>query len=133
MESLDLQQLAALAYQAVVQGHWWMLAAVLVLALVWALRQYGRRWAKLQPALDHPVVAWLLPVVVASLAALVLALASGEAVGAALLAALKVGAGAVFAFVGAKKIDEARKLGQAAAAEVKTPEDALKVLGGPQP
>jgi hypothetical protein len=133
MESLDLQQLAALAYQAITQGHWWMLAAVVVLAVVWGLRQYVRRWARLQPALDHPVVAWLLPVVVAALAALVVALASGEAVGAALLAAGKIAMGAVWAYVGARKVLEARELGQAAAAEVTTPEDALRVLGGPQP
>jgi hypothetical protein len=134
---LTLETLAKFAYDAVVSGHWWLLAAVVVLFLVWALREYGGRLPfvgpKLAPLLAHPVVAWSLPTVLASLSALVVAIASGLPLGAALLAAVKVAAGAVFAFVGAKKVAEARTLGAAAAAEVTDDASAAAVLRGPQP
>jgi hypothetical protein len=130
---LSLETLARIAYDAVVAGHWWLLASVVILAAVWVLREYGGKLPvvgpKLAPVLAHPVVAWALPTVVAALAALVLALVAGQPAGAALLAALKVAMGAVFAYVGAKKVLEAQKLGAIAAGEVKTGEDALKAMG----
>jgi hypothetical protein len=129
---LNLEALARIAYEAITAGHWWLLASVVVLAAVWALREYGVRLPvvgpKLAPTLAHPVVAWALPSVVSALAALTLALAAGQPVGVALLAALKVAAGAVFAYVGAKKVLEAQKLGAAAAGAIKTGEDALKAM-----
>ncbi len=134
-EESDPLNLAAEMYRAIVSGQWWMAASVAVVFLVWILRKFGARiFPKLQPALANPVVSFALPTLAAMAGAVTTSLASGMPIKPALLAGLKVALGAVFAYVGMKKVDEARTAGKEAAAEIKTDSDASNILRiGPKP
>lgn len=136
----DVTHLAQQLFAAITSGNWWLAAAVGVLLLVVALRsQVVRKLlpAKLAEMLDHPVVAFSLPL----LTALGLGLATAAVAGpvtapvlvAVVLGALKVSMGAITTYVGAKKVAEARAEAKEKAAAVDTKTEAIAELRGPQP
>lgn len=131
----DPMKLASEIYHAVVSGQWWLAASFAVVLVVWALRTWGSKlFPKLAPFLAHPLVAFAMPVLVSAAGAVTNALVTGLPVKDALLAGLKVAAGAVFAYVFTRKVAEAAKAGEAAAAAVDSPEAAVAIINkGPQP
>lgn len=133
-EDVDPMALARAVYEAVVSGQWWMAASIAVVLLVWAIRTWGARlFPKLAGALANPIVSFALPVLVSAAGAVTTSLIAGMPIQVALLAALKVAAGAVFAYVFARKLSEAKAAGEAASAEIKTSSDAAALLRGPKP
>ena len=136
----DVHQVAQLVLTGVATGNGFLIAAGIVLLLVLGIRSgVIRRWLpeKAGAVLDHPVVAYSLPFLVASALGLAtLAVAPGavtlSAVGVVLLAAAtKVAPAAIAAYVGGKKVVEAKAIAAEAAAKVETKGDALAVLRGP--
>lgn len=127
--SLDVSQLATIAHDAIAKGHWGLLVAVVLVGLVWAVRKFGGRFEKLKPVLNHPVVAWALPTLASVGGMVVTTLAAGKPLSLALfMQALVEGLAAVGVFIGAKKVQEAREVGAAAAADVSNKAAALEVL-----
>lgn len=135
---LDVTHLAQQLLAGITSGNWWLVAAVGVLLLVAALRSGAAR--KLLPAkaaelLDHPVVAFSMPL----LTALGLGLATAAVAGpvtapvlvAVVLGALKVSMGAITTYVGAKKLAEARADAKEKSAAVDTKTEAVAELRGP--
>lgn len=107
----------------------WMGASVAVVLLVHLARAYGRRLPLVGRWLDHPVVAFALPLLASLAGGLLNALIiPGAALGAAMLGALKVAALATWGYVGMKKVQEAKAAGKAAAESVQDADDAARVL-----
>lgn len=109
----DPAQLAQLLIDGIAHGNWWLIAAPALTLLIWALRKYGPKFfPKSEAFLTHPVVSFLLPVVVAVLGGIITAAVAGPVSGTVVLgvvlASLKVSAGSITAYVGAKKVGEAR-------------------------
>jgi hypothetical protein len=133
--------LASQVFDAVSRGDWWLAAGAGVSFLVWLLRHPLRRFlpAKAWPVLDHPVVAFATPVVVAILGGLGVAAAAGPITGPVLIAvvwgAVKASAGAAFAYLGASNVREAIDAGKAKAAEVTSTSAAVEAFNrkGPNP
>lgn len=132
---MDITKLSAAMYEGFVAGNWWVVGFAALILAVFVLRTYGGRWIPaLKPALDHPVVAWATPALVSSLTAVLMALLAGKPIVPALKAGLGVAFAAVWAFVGYKKVLEARELAAEKAAAVPDKAAALTVHEkGPQP
>lgn len=135
LAEVDVAAVAKAILDAVQGGNWWVVASGVVLVLVWALRtQLVKVWPGAANFLSHPVVSVILPVVVAAAGGLMAAGASGTLswalVAPILFKALNIGAGAVFAYVGAKKVKE---VAAAKADAVKLPQDVVAELGKPSP
>ena len=129
----DPAQQAQMIIDAIAHKQWWMVASVGVLFVTWAIRNpLASLSPKLQAALQNPIVSWALPTVVATAGAVTTTLVAGQPLNFGTLAPeiLKVAFGAIGLYMGAKKVAEARAAGAAAAAEVKTTGDAIKVLAG---
>lgn len=120
-----------------------ILVASLVLA-VWAFRKYGKSLSakflpklapKIAAVLDNPIVAYCLPVVFSICAAMITAMKAGHPFWPdAVREGFKVGVTAVWAFVGAKKVQEVRAAAQVKAAAAVKDEGPLSVFrNGPQP
>lgn len=99
---------------------------------IWALRKYDQNipkvGAKIDAFLNQPFVAFLLPTIVSAAGGAGTALAAGKPFVEVLGAVFQASMSAVFAYVGLKKLGEQREAGQAAAAEVKTKQDAIDEL-----
>lgn len=115
--------LAQFILDAIASKQWWVVASAGVLLITWGVRNFGvKLFPKLQGFLEHPVVSWAMPSVLALIGGIVVTLTSGKPVVALDLVGevLKVAFGAIAMFVGAKKIAEARADGKAAAAAAVT-------------
>lgn len=116
-----------------------VLAFAAVIVLTWAVRTFGERipgiGPKLAPWLQHPIVAWALPLIGSTAFAGMTALLAGKPIGVALKTAFGVAAAAVWAYVGGKKVLEARALAAAKAESALLDKNAaLRVLDrGPNP
>lgn len=137
---LDVTHLAQQLLAGITSGNWWLVAAVGVLLLVAALRSGVAR--KLLPEktaelLDHPVVAFSLPLLTALGLGLATAAVAGPVTAPVLVAvalgALKVSMGAITTYVGAKKVAEARADAKEKSATVDTKAEAVAELRGPNP
>jgi len=120
--------------------HWKIIFVAAVICIVWAVRKFGGLlFPKLKPKLDHPVVAWALPTVFSSLGAVLNAALAGKPMPEAIKTGLVFAFAAVWAYVGRRKVVEAKRLAQETAdAEVANRESALRVIEhttekGPQP
>lgn len=136
-------ELASKLFDAVARGDWWMVAGVGVAFVVWLLRNTfrSRLPAGLMAVLDKPVVAFLVPVVVALAGGFSTAAMAGPITGpiaiAVVLGALKTSMASAFSFLFGANLKEQTELlqqkaaaaGAAAGAEVKTLDDAAKTLG----
>lgn len=136
LAEMDVAAVAKAILDAVQSGNWWVVASGVVLVIVWALRtQLVKVWPAASGFLSHPVVSVALPVLIAAAGGIMAAGASGTLtwalVAPILFKALNVGAGAVFAYVGAKKVTEAKKVAAAKADAVKLPQDVVAELGKP--
>lgn len=135
----DFTSISAQLFDAITRGQWWVVVSVLISLLTWALRSglFARlpgKWGAF--FLDHPVVGFATPFVLSAIGGVVTAALAGTPVTAALLLGeiIKVGAGAVTAYIGFKKVQEAIVNGAVARGEVTSPSAAVAVLaGGPQP
>lgn len=134
----DLAAVTQQVFDAIHAGNWWLLASIVVSLLTWALRsQVFNRipgpvgvWFT-----SHPLVGFATPFVLAAAGGLFTALQSHTPFTVALLVGeiLKVGAGAVAAYIGAKKIAEASVIGAVARGEVTSVPTAISLLAqGPQ-
>lgn len=124
--------IAQLVLRAVSTGNGWLIAGAAVAALVWVLRNKLKHLlpATVQAALDNPVVAFLVPILVAVAGGFVTAFVAGPITGpvvvSVLLDAVKVSAASALAFLGGanvkealtKRNDAATDAGDAAAAKV---------------
>ncbi len=134
----DVTALTQQAFDAIHGGNWWVLASIVVSLLTWALRaQVFNRipgpvgvWFT-----SHPIVGFATPFVLSAAGGLFAALNSHTPFTAALLVGeiLKVGAGAVATYIGAKKVAEASVIGAVARGEVTNVPTAIALLNqGPQ-
>lgn len=142
-------QMAQQLFDAIAKGDWWMVAGAGVALLVWALRKplRPRMPVGLMAVLDKPIVAFLVPIVVALAGGLSAAAVAGPITGpvvvAVLLGTLKTSMAAAFSFLFGSNLKESVQAagpspveaGAAAAAEVKTAGDAVEVFrkGPPAP
>ncbi len=135
----DLTVLAQQAFEAVRNGQWWILVSIGVSLLTWALRAHVFEHLPGKAGIwftEHPLVGAATPFVLSAIGGLATALESGTPFSAAVLVGeiIKVGAGAITAFVLAKKVAEASVQGAVARGEVSTPTAAVALLqAGPQP
>lgn len=136
LAEIDAATTAKTILDAVQGGNWWVAASGLVLVLVWALRtQLVKVWPGAGAVLSHPVVSVALPVLIAAAGGIMTAATSGTLtwalVAPILFKALNIGAGAVFAYVGAKKVTEAKEIAAEKATAIATPAAVVAELGKP--
>lgn len=117
-------------------GNWWLAAGPALTLVVWVLRKYDLLIPKVGPAIDgflnQPLVAFALPVVLSALTGLFSALGTGQPIGPALLAAVKVAGAAMMTFLLAKNVSEqADRAGAKAAAAVTSGPAAVDVINKP--
>lgn len=126
----DPAKLAQILIDGVAAGNWWLIVAPALTLLIWAVRTYGPKlFPKAEGFLTHPVVSFALPVVIAILGGLITAAIAGPMSGAIVLgivlAGLKVAAGSITTYVGAKKVAEAREAKAEAKAQAETKVDSV--------
>lgn len=133
----DVIAVSQQVFTGVTSGNWWLAASAVLVLVTFAVRKYGSKFfPKLKPYLDNPLIAFALPVVMASLTGIVNALTSGADIKVAAMTGLKIAMGAVWMYVGKVKIDEVRESAkQKAAEQVTTTADAVAVHTnkGPNP
>jgi hypothetical protein len=107
---VDVLALVKLIVDAVQNGNGWLAAGPALTLAVFLLRKYDTKIPKVGPAIDkflnQPLVAFALPVVLSALTGLFGALATGQPIAPALLAAVKVAGTAVMTFLLAKNTAE---------------------------
>lgn len=135
IDNPDVVGAAKAIFDGIANKNWFVVAFGLVILLVMGIRFFGAKISpKLGTFLNHPVVAFSLPSAVSTLGAVMLALLAGQPMSAALSAGFKVASAAVLAYVGYKKVQEARSDAKAASeAAVTDKAAALNVLRGPNP
>lgn len=135
---VDVNALLKLMLDGAQTGNWWLAAGPTLTLIVFAVRKYDKLipviGVKVDAFLNQPLVAFLLPVVLSALTGLTAALGSGQPIGPALLASLKVAAAATMSFMLVKNAaEQAAKKGDAAVAAVTTPQAAAAVINDPAP
>lgn len=118
--------------EAIAKGNGWMAAAGIVSLLTWALRSgLLKRLGK--PGLwlyENPVAALATPIALSAVLGVITEFANGTPFTWAsfLSTTVKVGAGAIAAFIGVEKIKEAKNAGVLAASGITTQQQALDEL-----
>lgn len=122
-------------WQLVVNKQYALALGPVVALIVFALRKWDKNIPKIGPQVDaflnQPIVAFLLPTVVAAAGGLGTALAAGkppiDAVGSVFEAAM----GAVFTYVGIKKVAEQKAAGDDASAAITDKQKAVEEITKP--
>lgn len=126
----DVGQLAGAVLTGVDKGEWGLVAAAGVVLLVLGVRKFGAQlFPSLAPILASKYAGPALAVVGSTAGAILTALMAGQGVTPGLiLKAVFIGVTGIGIHSGAKNIAEARAAGKAAAAEIRTDEDAANTL-----
>lgn len=136
IHDIDVIQTSQQIYTGVTTGNWWLVASLVLVVIVFAIRKYGSRYfPKAAPYLRNPLISFALPVLMSSFGAMATALTSGGDIKIALMAGLKVAMGAVWLYVGKVKFEEVREEAkEKAAAQVPNTNAATNVhVNGPGP
>lgn len=131
---IDPNNTALQLLDAIKNGQWWLVASLVVSLATWGVR--SGLMGKVLTALgatrvstwltSHPAVGYAIPFVLSAIGGVTTAFASGMPFtwGSLIGEILKVSLGAIGLFIGKKTIEESRKTGTAAAADITTREAA---------